>query len=167
MEVWKNLRLGGRFWMGSYCYLYLSFPHNTLDIKRNTDFMWMKNENWEYYYKENQTVQINWKNYETSELWNFLIWLNWQRTWFSLEDINNMWRFVEDKIKESLNTEEWINAEKYDQQFYKAWYIYWVMEESWEYSEEELELARDKLLEKAKNSFTTNNNQNENEEDEN
>ncbi len=100
----------------------------------------------------NQIVQINWKNYPTSELWNFLIWLNWYRAGLSLEEIKNYWWVVETTKASQQWKEVNIAWEEYDQRFYEAWYTYWLLEKTG-LTIEELKTKRDYLLNKAQNGW--------------
>ncbi len=109
-----------------------------INFKKNNSYYW------------NQIVNINWNSYETSELWNFFVWLNWYRTWLSLKEVYSYWMSVEIKNAVTANQSVNVTWEKYDQNFYSAWYLYWKIESSWKYSNEWLTKIRDYLLKKAK-----------------
>lgn len=47
-------------------------------------------------------------------------------------------------------TTDSLKDEYKDQCYYKAWYVYWKLEEGWKLNNKQLEFARDYLLKNAK-----------------
>ncbi len=154
-------------------FLYLS-DHNigaAYDLKRSEYFMaeWTDGNT-----QTNQTVLVFWKKYQTSQLWNFFVWLNGYRVWLELEQVYTLWfalewfkyslailwdEFNDKVVKGKYTPDEFekylkdrynrsIKMELFDQRSYIAWYNFW--KEYYSLSENERKEYLSNFLENAK-----------------
>jgi len=97
-----------------------------IDNNFTTDTSWKK-------------IIIDWKDIWLADLWNILYWYNWQKVWYTINNIKFWWLVATSAWFDRWYKKEWIlENEKEDWIFYEAWFKLAQNTKSWELTKDDI-----------------------------